>query len=262
MCFYYAMVKTSAASLVENKVVKEEQLALFEDKHFVNGFEHPLMPVIASDKPGEIQLFHWGLVPKYMKTIEEANTFINKYSTLNAKGETLLTSRLYQEAARKRRCLVLCSGFFEWRHKTPGNLKSEKYPFYISLRNNELFVFAGIWEAYTDVQTGEIVNTYSVITTAANPMMEVVHNSKRRMPVIIEAERAGDWLRADLTEEEIQSFLKPYDAQKMKARSIAKINPRAAATNTPGVTAYYHYPELAEILDPGMFEVGGGEEEL
>ena len=75
------------------------------------------------------------------------------------------------------------------------------------------------------------------------------------MPVILDPEKANGWLQEGLTDAEIQSFLNPYDVRKMKARTISKINPRmAASANEPEVTAYYHYPELMEILDPDMFE--------
>lgn len=257
MCFYYAITRTKTDSLVKNKVLHEEQLLLFEEKHFVNGFDHPLMPVISSESPEKIQLFHWGLVPKLTRSLEEANKFINQYSTLNAKCESILTSRLYGEVVKKKRCLVLCSGFFEWRHKEPGNPKSEKYPFYISLKNDEMFVFAGIWESFVDVASGEIIKTYSIITTEANQLMEIVHNNKKRMPVLIEHERALKWLKPDLTDDEIRSFFKPYDMTKMKARPVFKINPKLAALNNdPTVTAYYHYPELAGMLSADMFEFG------
>lgn len=257
MCFYFAIVKTKATSLVKNKVLTESQLSLFEEKHFVSGFDHPLMPVIGNDESDKIQMFRWGLVPKYTNSMEAADKFVNQYNTLNAKSETVFTSRLYSEPVKRKRCLVLCSGFFEWRHKEPGKAKTEKYPFYITLKNNELFVFAGIWEAFTDRNTGEIVKTFSILTTSANSMMETIHNSKKRMPVIIEPERALEWLNPDLGEKEIQSFLKPYDVQKMKARTIRKINPRIPGlAGNPTVTAYYYYPELAEVLGDDRFEKG------
>lgn len=259
MCFYYAIAKTNARTLIENKVLDAEQLDVFDDKYIVSGFSHPSMPVISNDKPGKIQQFYWGLVPKHTQSKEQADEFIKKYNTLNAKGETIFESRIYKEPILKKRCLVLCSGFFEWRHrKVEGKKKTEKYPFYITLKNNEMFVFGGIWESFVDQQTGEVFHTYSIITTEANELMSIVHNAKQRMPLIINPERAMKWLDPNLSKKEIQSFINPFDANQMKARPIAKINPFMIQNyTTEDFMAYYYYPELADILSSDSFEKGG-----
>lgn len=85
-----------------------------------------------------------------------------------------------------------------------------------------MFVFGGIYGKFTDRATGEIINTYAIITTPANEMMELVHNTKKRMPLIIEPENALKWLDPDLSDIEIKSFLKPYDSDKLKATPIKK----------------------------------------
>lgn len=248
MCFYYAVVKNKPQALIKNGIVTEKQLELFPDKHFVKGFEFPLMPVISNQKPAEIQMFRWGFVPPHITSDEKAKEFLSRYNTLNAKAETLFESRLYSEAIKNKRCLVLCSGFFEWRHKNPGKKNSEKYPFYVSLKDDGMFVFGGIWEDFILKSSGEIVSTYSIITTPANDLMEIVHNSKKRMPLIIEPEDALKWLSNDLSEVEIKQFFKPFDPEKLKARPIKKINPRLQYENDAGVTVYYHYQELGYLL--------------
>ena len=171
MCFYYAVVKTDAGALVKNGIIKAEQLELFAERSFVKGFDFPLMPVIGSDQPEHIRMFRWGFVPPHISSEDKAREFLQQYNTLNAKAETLFESRLYAEAIRKQRCLVLCSGFFEWRHKNPGNKNSEKYPFYVTLKDDGMFVFGGIWEQHADRATGEIQFTYAIINTAATPLM-------------------------------------------------------------------------------------------
>lgn len=256
MCFYYAVLKTNAKALIENGIIKEEQLKLFTEQQLVKGFDFPLMPVISNEKPETIQLFRWGFVPPHIRSGEKAVDFLAKYNTLNAKAETLFESRLFSDAIKHQRCLVLCSGFFEWRHKNPAKKNSEKYPFYVSLKDGGMFVFGGIWEKFTDQTTGEIINTYAIITTPANEIMELVHNTKKRMPLIIEPENALKWLDADLDENEIKSFLKPYDSDKLKATPIKKINPKLNYNNEPGITAYYHYQEISGLLaeHPEYFE--------
>ncbi len=256
MCFYYAVVKTNAKKLVENGIIKEKQLDLFQEQQFVKGFDYPLMPVVSSDKPEEIQLFRWGFVPPHINSNEKAQEFLSRYNTLNAKAETLFQSRLFSDSIRSRRCLVLCSGFFEWRHKEPGKKNTEKYSFYVTLKDEGMFVFGGIWEQFTDRQTGEMVSTYAIITTPANELMELIHNSKKRMPLIIEPEKALKWLEPNLSDNEIQSFIQPFDVNRLKAKPIKKINPRLQVENDPGITVYYQYNDLLPLLEqhPEYFE--------
>jgi putative SOS response-associated peptidase YedK len=256
MCFYYAVVKTNAKTLIQNGIITDQQLSLFSDKQFVTGFDFPVMPVISSENTGIIQMYRWGFVPAQTQSTEQANAFLAQYNTLNAKAENLFESRLFGKAIKTQRCLVLCSGFFEWRHKNPDKKNSEKYPFYVSLKDDGMFVFGGIWEKYTDRETGEIIHTYAIITTQANELMELVHNSKKRMPLIIEPENALKWLEPDLSDEGIKSFFKLFDADKLKATPIKKINPKLQYENDPGITVYYHYQELSSMLSqyPQYFE--------
>ncbi len=256
MCFYYAVVKTNANALIKNGIIKEEQLSLFSDKLFVKGFDFPLMPVINNLNPEIIQMFRWGFVPPQTQNTEQATAFLTRYNTLNAKAESLFESRLFGKAIQQQRCLVLCSGFFEWRHKNTEKKNSEKYPFYVSLKDEGMFVFGGIWEKFTDRNTGEIIHTYAIITTRANELMEIVHNTKKRMPLIIEPEKALKWLDPNINDDEIKSFFNPFDADKLKATPIKRINPRLNYENDPGITVYYHYQELNGLLaeHPEYFE--------
>ena len=256
MCFYYAVVKTNVKSLIENGIISEKQLSLFPDKQFVKGFDFPVMPVISDENPEIIQMFRWGFVPPHTSTTEKATAFLHQYNTLNAKAENLFESRLFQNAIQKQRCLVLCSGFFEWRYKNPAKKNSEKYPFYVSLKDDGIFVFGGIWEKFTDQDSGEIIHTYAIITTPANDLMELIHNTKKRMPLIIEPEKALKWLDQNLSEEEIKAYFQPFASDKLKAIPVKKINPRLQYENDPGITVYYHYQELSAMMAkyPQYFE--------
>ena len=112
MCFYYAVVKTNTKALIENGIISEKQLSLFEDKQFVKGFDFPIMPVISNDNPSNIQMFRWGFVPPLIRSDEKAKEFLARYNTLNAKSETLFESRLFENAIQKQRCLVFMQWFF------------------------------------------------------------------------------------------------------------------------------------------------------
>ena len=122
MCFYYSITKKSINTLVKGSIIKETQLSLFEEKYIVNGFEHPKMPIVMDSNPTHISQVQWGFMPSQIKSIEHGFEFLGKYNTLNAKSEDITQSHLFSEAFAKQRCLVLCSGFFEWR-----KVKKEKY---------------------------------------------------------------------------------------------------------------------------------------
>jgi putative SOS response-associated peptidase YedK len=250
MCFYYSIVKTNTTSLVKNKVITEEQLELLDDHHFVNGFGFPSMPVITDFSPEKISFFNWGLVPANIRSVQEASKFIQTYNTLNARGENIFSGRLFGEPIKKRRCLVLSSGFFEWMHYQPtGKNKPEKYPFYVTLKDEEMFVFGGIWNSFSDASGGENISTYSILTTEANELMSVIHNSKKRMPLILRPEKALEWLNPKADETSIESMIKPIDYQLMKAHTIQKINPLLSENDdNPLITAHYNYPELKEVF--------------
>ena len=114
------------------------------------------------------------------------------------------------DAAKNRRCLILLTGYFDWRHvyrnhkKTGKKLKTpDKYSYYVSLPKHEYFFMAGIWNPWTDKDTGEMVNTVALVTAVANPLMMQVHNSKERMPAILNEDLAWRWINDELSDEEI-----------------------------------------------------------
>ena len=172
-------------------------------------------------------------------------------TTLNAIGEEmLLPNKMYRDAALHRRCLVLSSGFFEWRHVFPKNKRTGeplktaiKYPYHIRLKDKEYFYMAGIWQPWTDRSTGEYLETFAIVTTRANKLMEEIHNSKKRMPVILNEELAFDWLFADLNEEQIKAIgttQAPW--QEMEAYTIAKDFKEALEPTAP-----FKYEDLPEL---------------
>jgi putative SOS response-associated peptidase YedK len=243
MCFYYCLTKKNPAKLIENKIVKEEQLSLFNESYLVNGFDNPAMPVITDDNPDEIQFFQWGIIPSWVKDKDTADNLRN--STLNAKAETIFEKASFKHSIRKKRCLILCSGFFEWQ-----KIKGKKYPYYISLKDDEVFVFGGIWSSWTNKETGEIINTYSVITTEANEFVGNIHNTKKRMPLILEPEDALKWIDKNRTEEEIKNLMKPCNASKMKAHTVKKFIPvKSENEENSEIIAFYYYPELVDLFD-------------
>ena len=133
----------------------------------------------------EMVALRWGLVPFWAKDPAIGNRMIN------ARAETLAEKPSFRNAYRKRRCLVLADGFYEWR-----KLGDTKTPYFISLEDGSPMAFAGLWEDWTDKETGESLQTGTIVTTAASPFMEQLH---QRMPVVLRPDLASRWLAMDET---------------------------------------------------------------
>lgn len=184
MCFFTQQTKTAQA--VENRFKAFIQYPeMFESSQRINGFSFPKTPVITNQNTELIQHFQWGLIPNWAQ-----DTTIQKY-TLNAKIETLHQKPSFKNL-QNNRCLVIADGFFEWQWLDEKGKKKQAY--LITLPNCELFAFAGIWSEWLHKNTGEIIYSYSIITTEANEFMAKIHNSKKRMPIILNKENEIDWL--------------------------------------------------------------------
>lgn len=240
MCFFNG-IRISRAEhirLMELEVsLRDYNLALM--RPLMSGFDFGDWPVIRPLDGGadaELVMMHWELIPHYLRTMRDVEHFrkggLNPVTgrkdpprnTLNAVGEEMLNKPTYRNAALKRRCLVLSSGFYEWRHFTPpGTKKDVAYPYMVSVKDREYFFMAGIWQPWTDQETGETIDGFSLITTKANALMEQVHNKKMRMPCILTEELAREWIRDGLSEQrirEIATFQFPSSA--MEAYTIEK----------------------------------------
>ncbi len=131
----------------------------------------------------ELAMFRWGLVPFWAKDPAIGNRMIN------ARAETVAEKPSFRAAYRQRRCLVLADGFYEWKKEGAG-----KVPYFISLANGEPFAFAGLWETWQSKETEEIIQSTTLLTTAANDFISAVHH---RMPIILQPDTADRWLAGD-----------------------------------------------------------------
>ncbi len=182
----------------------------FKPAKRISAFTLPELPVICSDSVDEIKLFTWGLIPFWVKNAEDAKSIRTK--TFNARSETINEKASFRNSFKTKRCLVLSNGFYEWH--TRGN---EKIPYFIELRNKDPFALAGLYDKWLNHDTGEAFNTFTVITTRANPMMEEIHNIKKRMPVILSPDSEKIWLNDEISPAELQGLLKPFDETLMNA---------------------------------------------
>lgn len=239
MCYHYSLTKKQEEIM---KMIRAEWEMPFEPIYHVSGFEFPPMPVITMQEPYKVQAYQWGLIPHWVKTAEEAHKL--RAQTLNAKGETIFEKPSFRTYVKENRCLALADGFFEWME-----YRKKKYPHFVHLEEGQLFAFAGLYSHWTDKETGELLRTFTIITTDANPLMAKIHNTKQRMPVVLPRELWDTWLDPHLSKEQIQSLLAPCDDTTMKAHTISKlITTRGTDTNVPEITQPYAYAELQNEL--------------
>ena len=147
------------------------------------GFSHPKMTVITAEETQTTALHHWGLIPHWAK-----DQGLAKY-TLNARLETLHQKPSFRAA---KRCLVLSDGFYEWQWQDPKGRKKQKH--LVTLPKQDLFAFAGLWDEWVDKTTGEMIQSFTVVTTEAQGIMRKIHNSKERMPLTLTPNTEQAWL--------------------------------------------------------------------
>lgn len=150
-----------------------------------------------------MDMLRWGLIPPWSKDASIASKLIN------ARGETVAEKPSFRSAYESRRCLVPVDGFYEWR--TEGG---KKQPFRIGFREGKPFAFAGLWESWTVPEglkdTGDTVETFTIVTTNANPKLVPIHH---RMPVIVDPTDYELWLEGG--SDEANAVIKPFSQDDM-----------------------------------------------
>ncbi|WP_373060192.1 SOS response-associated peptidase [Zunongwangia sp. H14] len=164
----------------------------------INAFTYIKTPVITDENTGEINMFHWGLIPFWAKDDKI------KKMTLNAKIETVEEKPAFRNSA-KNRCLIIADGYYEWQWLDPKG--KEKQKSLLEPEDQEVFAFAGIYSTWKNPETDDLVNSYSIITTEANELMSEIHNNKKRMPVVLKKEDHSLWLSG----KEVSHFAFPYE---------------------------------------------------
>lgn len=199
-------------------------------------------PVVVNEDGYKIKLFEWGVIADYMNSPEKIKSY--RTSMANARSEKIIADkRSVWYRIRKQRCLVFTTGFFE--HHDAGLKK--KVPFFIKVKGVPVFCFAGLYNysPIPDVETGEAIGTFTVITREANPLMAKIHNggnNSRRMPVILTKESAAQWLDENLTDEGI-------------AEILANEFPEAAMEAWPVNTIRTRKVDDETVIEPVSFEL-------
>jgi len=191
----------------------------FPEKQFAPRYNiAPTQPIAVVTNTGENKLdfFTWGLIPFWAKDPSIGSRMIN------ARSETLAEKPSFKNAFKRRRCLILADGFYEWQ-KIPG--EKAKQPIYIRMKESEPFTFAGLWEDWHSTDGSQILSA-TIITTSPNKLIEPIHN---RMPVILPESAYRQWLApGEADPQKLGALLRPFDADRMEAYPVSQMvnNPR------------------------------------
>lgn len=210
----------------------------YRPSYYYHAFVFPKMPVICSGDTSSINLFTWGLIPARTKNSREAEDI--RVKTFNARAENLGNKPAFSASFGTKRCIIPVQGFFEWQHRG-----KEKIPWYIYNAENEIISLAGLFDNWTSDTTGEIFNTFTIVTTEANELLSEIHNSTKRMPLILDRDTENKWLDITLPPVEVKDLLKPASPEMLKAHTISQlVNRRDAEKNTPELIRPYNYGQL------------------
>lgn len=184
MCYSTKITKKASEIEIRFNAVFED-LSLFSINKEISAFAYPKTPIITNENNDIIEHCNWGLIPNWAK-----DESIKKF-TLNARIETISQKPSFKDNLNKR-CLIVANGFYEWQWLNEKGSSKQKYE--IGMDDQMLFSFAGLWSSWLDKDTDTHKKTYTIVTTEARGIMKQIHNSKKRMPVILTKENEKQWL--------------------------------------------------------------------
>jgi putative SOS response-associated peptidase YedK len=241
MCYHNSLKK-------EAKEISEYYEASFEDQDLFTpifhaaGFTFPQWPIVFAEKnKKKIAFSEWGLIPSWATNRKEANRF--RSTQLNARSETIFEKVSFKNNILQQRCLIPSTGYFEWQL-----VQKKKYPYFISIRNTEIFSIAGIVNIWTDSETKIPNATFAMITTNANSCLEKIHNTKKRMPLIVSRTNENEWLDERLSVAEIKKLMTPYPSDEIVFHTVSNLISNFATknSNVEEASKPYVYPEFQQ----------------
>ncbi len=226
MCFNASLAQK--ADILERMFSAHIDVNNLKDVYFQSAFVLPYWPVLKSENPGNFQFLQWGLIPYWEKNIEKAEKI--RFKTFNARFETLNEKPSYRYPSDNKRCAVVVDGYFEWKE-----IDGIKYPYYLHMPDKSPFFLAGIWDRWINRENDSIFETFSVVTTKALGIAEEVHNTKKRMPFILDNKNMSVWMDEDKKFRDIREKIVPF-WEKLQAYPVSKLlTSRTKETNVPEV---------------------------
>ena len=218
MCGRYAL-GASGEQIYDRFGITITQPPLLEPRY--NVAPSQTNPVVVQNGTRRLALMQWGLVPAWADSPRTA------YTTINARAETLTSKPAYRGPLRKQRCLVPATGFYEWQVGAGGK-RAPRQAFHMQVADGapgDLFAFAGLYDTWRGPD-GTVLQTYTIITTEANPLLAPIH---ARMPVILPRAAEDRWLDPAVTDPaDLLPLLVPYPPDQMVAYPVG------AAVNAAG----------------------------
>ena len=205
MCYH--IKQTTALDILAEKMGLNEPKGnhqdLFEPQNHINGFTFSWVPIVTNDNPNQMRLGKWWLMPSWEK---EWNPKVR--NTLNTKVEKIEEKRSVCYKYQENHATILVDGFYEWQHvgvvNQKGKKEVDKVRHLIMMQSGEPFHLAGLYSNWYFPEMEATIKTVSILTRPANSLMEHIHNTKKRMPVVLDNEMAQNWLNNHL---EVQDFI-------------------------------------------------------
>ena len=212
-----------------------------EPFYHVSGFAHPRLIIYTHEEPYTPVIATWGLIPFWVKDNAQKVKLWN--NTLNARGESIFEKPSFRNSAKSKRCLLQIDGFFEHHHA-----KGKTYPYFITRKDKEPITIAGLWDEWLDKETGEIIKSFSIVTTKANELMAKIHNNPKlrepRMPLIVSNDTEDSWLDPKTSKEEIIKLIQPYPTIELTAHTVKRLRGKDYLGNVPEISEEFEYEEL------------------
>lgn len=226
----------------DQQAIKEitQKLAPLTDLpiYHASGFQHPRLLIETAEVLPRVA--HWGLIPHWVKDREQAKKIWN--STLNARGESIHEKPSFRDAFKSKRCTIYVDGFFEHHHKD-----GKTFPYFVQAAKPAALCLGGLWSEWLDRSTGQLVNTFTIVTTPGNELLSRIHNNPKlkgpRMPLILNQTDEDQWLNGSPTE--AGQLIGPNKGVALNAHTVQRLRGHAYLGNVPEVTMQVNYPELA-----------------
>lgn len=234
---------------IDRLKLKWEQLKAEHSGYYhASGFQHPKLAILQSkENKIELDLSIWGLIPHWVKEEEQAQQIWNR--TINARGETIFEKPSFRQAASTGRCILPLDGFFEHHHKN-----GRAFPYYIQAANKESLLIGAIKDSWTNRATGEIIDSFSIVTTPGNELLSEIHNNPKlegpRMPLIINEGDTQQWLTGDQKEADV--LIRANHQLELEAHTVQKLKGKSYLGNCPEVLNKHSYSELND--EPTLFD--------
>ncbi len=226
------------------KKIREELEPYYSNYYHTSGFAHQSLLIYNNDNPIIPSPAIWGLIPHWVKDQQQKIKLWN--NTINARIETIFEKPSFRASAKNKRCIIYLDGFFEHHY-----YKGKAYPFFIYRKDKQPVTIAGLWSEWLDKDSGELIKSFTLVTTKANEFMAKIHNNPKlkeaRMPLIL-SEKAEDlWLdiknETDL-KKNLKQLLRPFAEDELTCHTVQKLRGKNALGNIPEASAPFVYDEL------------------